>query len=374
VRTRDRDRVLQIDARLRSVEDFKRLIISSRQGQNVRLSQLADVVDGPQELESLALINGQRSLALEVLKAQGGNTVQVVHGLKTAIDAIQQELPSGMKLQLVRDNSRPIEVAVKGVRQTLFEGALLTVGIVFLFLNSWRSTVITGLTLPISIIGTFFFMYVMGFSINMITLMALSLSVGLLIDDAIVVRENIVRHLRMGKSAMQAALDGTKEIGLAVLSTTLSIVAVFLPIGFMGGAIGKFFHEFGLTIVVAVLISMFVSFTLDPMLSSIWHDPALDARAPGQAPSTYDRTIGRITGWFDRLTESLAQGYQTMLAWALNNPGKTLLAAASSMVLSVMLIPLLGTEFVPKADYSETFVTYYTAPVRSTRSSAPCPR
>ena len=154
------------------------------------------------------------------------------------------------------------------MQRTLLEGAALTVLIVFLFLNSWRSTVITGLTLPIALIGTFLFMYVFGFTINIITLMALSLCVGLLIDDAIVVRENIVRHVQMGKSAHDAALDGTDEIGLAVLATTLSIVAVFLPIGFMGGIVGKFFHEFGITIVAAVLISMFVSFTLDPMLSS----------------------------------------------------------------------------------------------------------
>jgi HAE1 family hydrophobic/amphiphilic exporter-1 len=173
---------------------------------------------------------------------------------------------------------------------------------VFLFLNSWRSTVITGLTLPIALIGTFLFMYLFGFTINTITLMALSLCVGLLIDDAIVVRENIVRHVQMGKSAHDAALDGTNEIGLAVLATTLSIVAVFLPIGFMGGIIGKFFHEFGITIVAAVLISMFVSFTLDPMLSSVWHDPQAHGRtkarrsrcttrpsAASPAPSTASR-------------------------------------------------------------------------------------
>ena len=157
---------------------------------------------------------------------------------------------------------------------------------------------ITGLTLPIALIGTFLFMYMFGFTINMVTLMALSLCVGLLIDDAIVVRENIVRHVQMGKSAHDAALDGTQEIGLAVLATTLSIVAVFLPIGFMGGIVGKFFHEFGITIVAAVLISMFVSFTLDPMLSSVWHDPAIDADGePSAAPvSCTTARIGRVTG------------------------------------------------------------------------------
>ena len=196
-----------------------------------------------------------------------------------------------MALEVVRDNSRPIRVSVNNVQRTLLEGALLTIGIVFLFLNSWRSTVITGLALPIALIGTFLFMYMFGFSINMVTLMALSLCVGLLIDDAIVVRENIVRHVQMGKSAHDAALEGTQEIGLAVLATTLSIVAVFLPIGFMGGIVGKFFHEFGITIVAAVLISMFVSFTLDPMLSSVWHDPAIHAEGtPNPRRSLYDRS------------------------------------------------------------------------------------
>ncbi|EWS63293.1 Multidrug transporter MdtB [Hydrogenophaga sp. T4] len=206
-------------------------------------------------------------------------------------------------------------MSVDNVRRTLIEGALLTVLIVFLFLNSWRSTVITGLTLPISVIGTFFFMNLFGFTINMITLMALTLSVGLLIDDAIVVRENIVRHVQMGKRPFDAAMDGTQEIGLAVLATTLSIVAVFLPIGFMGGIIGKFFHEFGITMVAAVLISMFVSFTLDPMLSSIWHDPEIEKHGQHAAPVTlYDKTIGRVTGWFDRVQDDLTELYQARCA------------------------------------------------------------
>ncbi len=190
--------------------------------------------------------------------------------------------------------------------------------IVFLFLDSWRSTVITGLTLPIALIGTFLVMHAFGFTINMVTLMALSLCVGLLIDDAIVVRENIVRHVQMGKPPYQAAMEGTNEIGLAVLATTLSIVAVFLPIGFMGGIIGKFFHEFGVTIVAAVLISMFVSFTLDPMLSSVWHDPEIEAHGRRKAdPGLYHRSIGRVTGWFHHATESLGGVYQRILRWSL---------------------------------------------------------
>ncbi|TSE28662.1 Multidrug resistance protein MdtC [Tepidimonas thermarum] len=365
LRARDAERVVQIKGRLLQPEAFRDLIVARRGTSGgtvpVRLGQIADIVDGPQEVESLALYDGRRTLALDVQKAQGENTIDVVDGLNRVVATLRAELPPGMALDVVRDTARPIRVAVNNVRQTLIEGAVLTVAIVFLFLNSWRSTVITGLTLPIALIGTFLFMYAFGFSINMITLMALSLCVGLLIDDAIVVRENIVRHVQMGKDAHRAALDGTHEIGLAVLATTLSIVAVFLPIGFMGGIIGKFFHEFGITIVAAVLISMFVSFTLDPMLSSVWHDPAIHAE--GQAPpprSLYERTLGRLTAAVERFTHRLGEGYQTLLSWSLAHRRATLGIAAASLVISVALVPVMGTEFVPKADFSETTLSFYT--------------
>jgi HAE1 family hydrophobic/amphiphilic exporter-1 len=284
-----------------------------------------------------------------------------VDGLIKTLAEMQKQLPPGVRLEQITDGSRQIRVSVENVRRTLIEGAALTVLIVFLFLNSWRSTVITGLTLPIALIGTFLFMNMFGFTINMITLMALSLCVGLLIDDAIVVRENIVRHVQMGKTAYQASLDGTQEIGLAVLATTLSIVAVFMPIGFMGGIIGKFFHEFGITIVAAVLISMFVSFTLDPMLSSIWHDPSIEAHGKHHAPVTlYDKTIGRVTGWFDQATESLADGYQTILRWALRHKLATVVVAVVIFITSLFMVPLLGTEFVPKSDFSETNLSFNT--------------
>ena len=361
IRSLAQERVVQIDARMQRPEDFGRIIVTRKNGAPVRVEQLASVQDGAQEVESLALYNGQRTLLLSVQKSQGENTIEVVDGLNAAVLELRDQLPPGVRLETIGDSARPIRVAVNNVRQTLIEGALLTVLIVFLFLNSWRSTVITGLTLPIALIGTFLFMNMFGFTINMITLMALSLCVGLLIDDAIVVRENIVRHVQMGKGAYQAAMDGTQEIGLAVLATTLSIVAVFMPIGFMGGIIGKFFHEFGITIVAAVLISMFVSFTLDPMLSSIWHDPTIHAHGQRTEPVTfYDKTIGRVTGWFDRATDALAEGYQGILRWSLVHKLSTLGIALAIFVLSVFMVPLLGTEFVPKADFSETTVNFYT--------------
>ncbi|MEJ8811189.1 efflux RND transporter permease subunit [Variovorax ureilyticus] len=361
VRSLEQDRVVQVDARMERPEDFGRIIITRKGGAPIRVDQVATVKDGAQELDSLALYNGERTLLLSVQKAQDENTIQVVDGLTRAIAEIQPQLPAGVKLQPIADASRPIRVAVQNVRQTLIEGAALTVLIVFLFLNSWRSTVITGLTLPIALIGTFWFMAMFGFTINMVTLMALSLCVGLLIDDAIVVRENIVRHVQMGKAPYAASLDGTQEIGLAVLATTLSIVAVFLPIGFMEGIIGKFFHEFGITIVAAVMISMFVSFTLDPMMSSIWHDPAIDRHGKRGPPVTlYDKTIGRVTGWFDAATERLAEAYQSILRWSLKHKLATVFASIGIFVGSIFMVPLLGTEFVPKADFSETTISFYT--------------
>ncbi|QLA79974.1 efflux RND transporter permease subunit [Acidovorax sp. JMULE5] len=361
IRSLAQERVVQIDARMERPEDFGKIIVARKNGAPVRLDQVARVNDGAQEVESLALYNGQRTLLLSVQKSQGENTIEVVDGLNAAVVELKNQLPPGVRLETIGDSARPIRVAVNNVRQTLIEGAILTVLIVFLFLNSWRSTVITGLTLPIALIGTFLFMNMFGFTINMITLMALSLCVGLLIDDAIVVRENIVRHVQMGKGAYAAAMDGTQEIGLAVLATTLSIVAVFMPIGFMGGIIGKFFHEFGITIVAAVMISMFVSFTLDPMLSSIWHDPSIHAHGQKTVPVTfYDKTIGRVTGWFDRATDALAEGYQRILRWSLVHKLTTMAIALAIFVLSIFMVPLLGTEFVPKADFSETSLNFYT--------------
>ena len=361
VRSITQERVVQVQARMQRPEDFANIIVTRKAGAAITVGMLARINDGAQEAENLALYNGQRTLLLSVQKAQDDNTIDVVDGLKKTLAEITPTLPPGIKLEPIIDNSRPIRVSVDNVRRTLIEGALLTVLIVFLFLNSWRSTVITGLTLPIALIGTFLFMNLFGFTINNITLMALSLCVGLLIDDAIVVRENIVRHVQMGKAPYQASMDGTREIGLAVLATTFSIVAVFLPIGFMGGIIGKFFHEFGITIVAAVMISMFVSFTLDPMLSSIWHDPAIATDGKRGPPVTsYDKTIGRVTGWFDDASERLSNGYQIILRWALIHKIKTLLAALAIFIGSIFMVPLLGTEFVPKADFSETSLTFYT--------------
>ena len=369
IRSSSDEKVVQIQGKVKDPQDFGRIIVARRGGQPVLLSQVATVVDGQEEQESLALYNGQRTLALAIQKAQGQNTIDVADGLKEALKELEprlQALYPGVKVDVIQDGSRQIKVGVENVRRTMLEGAALTILIVFLFLNSWRSTVITGLTLPVALIGTFLFMYMFGFTINMITLMALSLCVGLLIDDAIVVRENIVRHAGMKvhgkfKDHKTAAMEGTQEIGLAVLATTFSIVAVFLPVGFMGGIIGRFFHQFGITVTAAVLISMFVSFTLDPMLSSIWHDPAVHGEKDGRQ-NLYDKTIGRVLHQFDRLVQWMSHTYQVMLAWSLKHRGKTLGIAVATFFAgcAIPMAGLVGTEFVPQPDYSETGVTYYT--------------
>jgi HAE1 family hydrophobic/amphiphilic exporter-1 len=371
LRSSTQERVIQVQSRVKRPEDFGSIIVARKGSTPIRLSQVASVKDGAQEIENMALYNGERTLLLTIQKSQDANTIEVVDGLMGTLTALRKQVPADIRLEPVSDGSRQIRVAVDNVRRTLIEGALLTILIVFLFLNSWRSTVITGLTLPISLIGTFWFMSMFGFTINMITLMALSLCVGLLIDDAIVVRENIVRHVQMGKSAYDAAMIGTQEIGLAVLATTLSIVAVFLPIGFMEGIIGKFFHEFGITIVAAVLISMFVSFTLDPMLSSVWHDPSIHKPGEQQGPlNLYDRSIGRVTHWFEIQTERMSERYQHMLSWALRHKLSTVLLAIGIFIASVLMVPLLGTEFVPKGDYSETTLNFQTPVGTSLESTA----
>ena len=340
------DKSVRVDARFKTVADFSNLVVARRDGLQVRLGDIATIIDGSKEQTSFARIDGVRAISLDMLKVRGSNTVEVGQGVKASIERLKAELPKDIELSILSDQSKYVKASVDGVKRTIIEGGLLTVFIVFLFLSSWRSTIITGLTLPISVIATFTALYAFGFTLNNLTLMALSLCIGLLIDDAIVVRENIVRHLALGKSHKQAALEATQEIGLAVLATTLAIVAVFAPVAFMGGIIGLFFFQFGLTVVVAVMISLFVSFTLDPMLSSVWADPEGNRfkRLPW---------LGKFLGWFDSKMEALQHRYERVIRWSLGHR-KTVLGVAFGLFAgSMALFPLIGSEFVPKDDQSE---------------------
>ncbi|GAA5184992.1 efflux RND transporter permease subunit [Niveibacterium umoris] len=337
---------VQVQGRLKEPHAFEDIVIVQRGDAPIRLRDIATVEDGEAEPTSHALINGKPALSIDIFKVSKANTVEVADGVRKTVADLNKNLPDGMQLETIFDGSDEIRDSLSDVQKTLIEGAILTVFIVFVFLGSWRSTVITGLTLPLALLGSIFMIQAMGFSLNMMTLLALSLCIGLLIDDAIVVRENIVRHALRGKSPYDAALDGTKEIGLAVLATTLTIVAVFLPVGFMGGIIGRYFYQFGLTVAAAVMLSMFVSFTLDPMLSSVWHDPHAHGAKRGGL-------LGRWLDAFERFQERLAERYGRVIAWALGHRKSVLALATASFVGSFLLLPFIGSEFVPKGDFGQ---------------------
>lgn len=349
---------IQVEGRIEDAADFLEIIVARRGGQPVRLGDVAVIEDGEAEAGSLALLDGKPALAVDIVKTQGANTVAVAENVRRAVDdLLAGDLPSDVGIEVVRDNAKPVEESYHGVQNMMVEGAALAVLIVFLFLNSWRSTVITGLTLPISVIGTMTVLYFLGFTLNIMTLLALSLAIGLLIDDAIVVRENIMRHLHMGKSHRQAAIEGTNEIGLAVLATTLSIVAVFLPVAFMEGIIGRFFLQFGVTVSVSVLLSLFVAFTLDPMMSSVWYDPAGE---PDAKRGFLGHLVARFGDFFDRT----AEGYREVLRWSLRHRITTLMVAVAAFIGSFFLVPFVGVEFAPAVDNSE-FQINAEAPVGS---------
>jgi hydrophobe/amphiphile efflux-1 (HAE1) family protein len=337
------DTIVRIEGKIKDPAQFGRIIVAQQGAGPVYLSQVADVIDGEKEETSLARINGERSITIDVLKAQDANIVDTGKGIIAAVDTLKQRLPKDVSLSVTFNSADSVEKSVNRVKSTILEGAGLTVLIVFLFLHSWRSTIITGLTLPLSVIATFIALYAFGFSLNFLTLMALSLCIGLLIDDAIVVRENIVRHLAMGKDHKTAAREGTDEIGLAVMATTFAIVAVFVPIAFMSGIIGRFFFQFGVTVAVAVMVSLFVSFTLDPMLSAVWHDP------PG---SRFKRVpwLGRFMDRVEQGIEWMHRLYGGVLEWALGHRKSVLAISVVALASSFALVPLIGSEFVPQSD------------------------
>ncbi|GAA5563650.1 multidrug resistance protein MdtC [Acinetobacter schindleri] len=342
--------VVQIQSKVIHPFGFGDLVIANKNGSPIFLKQVATVEDTQAELQSSAFYNGRTAVSIDILKSSDANVIQVVDKTYQTLEKLKTQMPAGLNYKVVADSSKGIRASIKDVVRTILEGAGLAVLIVLLFLGSFRSTVITGLTLPITLLGTLTFIWAFGFSINMMTLLALSLSIGLLIDDAIVVRENIVRHTELGKDHVTAALDGTKEIGLAVLATTLTIVAVFLPVAFMGGLIGRFFYQFGVTVSTAVLISMFISFTLDPMLSAHWKDPVK------KKESRLQRFFNRISKLLDGLTHI----YEKLLKLALRFRFITVIIAIASLVAALGLSKLIGTEFVPVPDKGEIRIQFET--------------
>ena len=379
------DALLRVEGRVRDPQQFANVVVARRAGLALTLGDLGQLVEREKEADSTARINGQPAINFNVFKQQDANIVATGDAVKKAMDEIRKGLPPGVELRLIYASSDWVKNSLRGVQHTLIEGALLTIAIVFMFLHSWRSTIITGLTLPIAVISSFIAIYAFGFTLNFMTMMALSLCIGLLIDDAIVVRENIVRHVHLGKDHLTAAREGTDEIGLAVMATTFAICAVFVPVAFMGGIIGKFFYPFGITVVVAVLVSLFVSFTLDPMLSSIWKDPPSHhlAKWPvlGHAIRATDRLMDGMHGLYERLIHWIFSPRRWRLRWlplpiyghgfgadgrrdqasprhwriaTITPRGVVMAVGLGSFVAALGLAPLVGSEFVPQTDQSYT--------------------
>jgi len=348
------EQLVRVIGRISDPAQFDDIIVATRNGKPVRLRDVAQVETGTEEERSVAFVNGRRAVSMDLLKVSGANTVEVADGVLVEIARIQQDLPKTMEFSVIRDDSKYIRRSVEDVIHELEIGALLTILVVMLFLNDWKATAITSLALPVSVISSFILMNALGFTLNLITLMGLSLSIGILIDDAIVVIENIVRHRQKGENHFTAAGRGTHEIFLAVMATTLSIVAVFVPVAFMGGIVGRFFYQFGLTVAWAVLVSLFVSFTLTPMLSAWW---GVNPHVHGvHAGNLVTRTIARFNAWFDRQ----ATNYRAVIRWALGHRKTTLLVAAASFVGAFLLMPFIGGGFMPSSDNSEFAVTFKT--------------
>lgn len=351
-----RERSIRLEGRIERPEDFLEVAVARRNGATIRLGQLAEVRDGAEEARSLAFFNGRVAVGIDILKARGASTTTVADRILERVESLRPTLPPGVRLDVVRNSGEDVRESVAQVQRALIEGAILTVLVVFVFLNSWRSTVITGLALPISVLSAFIAVWAFGFTLNTMSLLGLSLAIGILIDDAIVVRENIVRHMEMGKDHHTAAIEGTDEIGLAVTATTFSIVCVFVPVAFMGGIAGQWFKPFALTIACAVLVSLFVAFSLDPMLSAYWADPQVEGGAK-QGPVT--RVLARFNAWFDRQ----ADRYRVLIAWSLDHRLAVVLIATGSLVGALALQVMLGGfGFVPVSDRSEITIQLETPP------------
>ncbi|MBP2627000.1 MAG: acriflavin resistance protein [Firmicutes bacterium] len=327
-----------------SPEQFLALPIAQRNGVQLYVHNIATISDGTVDATEITKLNDKEAIGLEVMKQSGGNTVAVANNVKQEIEKIKKELPAGVELTVIRDNSVTISDSINDVLLNIVIGGFLAVAIVFLFLGNWRSTMIAAIAIPTSIITTFLAMKALNFTLNTMSLLGLSLAVGILIDDAIVVIENIVRHLQMGKDKYTAAADGTAEISLAITATTFSLVAVFLPVGMMTGIIGQFFKQFGITVAVSVLVSLFVAFTLTPMLSANYL-----THRQSKAITWFDEKWNQWDQKFDEWTKK----YGRFLRFCLSHRKKIMAMVAILLIASLSLLPLIGSSFIPDSDSAE---------------------
>jgi hydrophobic/amphiphilic exporter-1 (mainly G- bacteria), HAE1 family len=328
---------VQATGQLLRAADYRPLIVTYRNGSPVRLSELGQVVDSVENDKVASWFNRTRSITLAVQRQPGTNTVEVVERIKELLPTFREQMPPSINLDIVYDRAQSIRESVHDVKFTLVLTVGLVIMVIFLFLRNVSATVIPSLAVPMSIIGTFAAMYLAGYTLDNLSLMALTLSVGFVVDDAIVILENIVRHMEMGKPRLQAAIDGGREIGFTILSMTLSLAAVFIPVLFMSGIMGRLFHEFAVTIMVAILISGFVSLSLTPMLCSRF------LRPPGERQNTFQRSSEKV---FD----AMRGFYGWTLRGVLRHGPLTLVAASGTLVATIYLYHLVPMGFIPSQD------------------------
>jgi HAE1 family hydrophobic/amphiphilic exporter-1 len=350
---------IRLVGRIETPAEFEQIVVKRRGDEVVRLAQIATIDDGFAEVTSYSMRNNRNNVSLSVVRSREASAVSVGNGVRELVNEINKTLPQGTKLDITRDGGKEAQSNLNNVVEALLFGAVLTVLVVFVFLNSWRSTLITALSLPTSAIAAFIAVWLCGFTLNFMTLLGLSLAIGVLIDDAIVVRENIVRHMEAGMDRRTAASVGTSEIGLAVAATTFSIIAIFIPVAFMPGVAGEYFRPFALTVTCSVLVSLFISFTLDPMLSAYWGDPSGAHLKPKRGLSAL---LAQFNQWFDSQT----QRYGLVIAWALRHRWSMLLIAVFSFAAAIGLqVRFGGTEFLPISDTGTIAVDIRTPPSAS---------
>ena len=338
---------IRLVGRIESPEEFQNIVVKRRGDQIVRLAQVAEIKDGFADVDGFSIRSGKPNVGVQVTRSRDASTVSVAKSVRKMVEEVNKDLEKehpGTKLEITRDGGKDAQSSLNNVIESLLFGAVLTVFVVYAFLNSWRSTLITALSLPTSVIASFIAVWLCGFTLNFMTLLGLSLAIGVLIDDAIVVRENIVRHMQRGSDRRTAALEGTAEIGMAVAATTFSIIAVFIPVAFMPGVSGEWFRPFALTVTCSVLVSLGISFTLDPMLSAYWGDPADHHTAPKTGLS---KVLARFNDWFDHQ----ADRYGHLIAWALHHRRWMAAIALVTLVAALALHAKFGgSSFLPVAD------------------------
>jgi HAE1 family hydrophobic/amphiphilic exporter-1 len=329
---------IKTNGQLVKAEQYRPLVVAWRNGAPVRLEDVANAINGVENNKVATWLVDKRAITLAIQRQPGANTVATVAGIKEILPQFQESLPAGIKLEVLFDRSESIYHSIHDVQFTLLLAAFLVVLVILLFLRNLSATVIPALALPISIIGTFAVMQAMGFSVNNLTLLALTLAVGFVVDDAIVMLENIVRHIEEGETPWQAALKGSREIGFTIVSMTLSLMAVFIPVLFMGGIVGRLLHEFAVTICAAILVSGIVSLTLTPMLCSRYLKPHAE-----QKPS-------RVFDWSEAQFQKLLRGYERSLDWALARPRLILGIFVGTIALTALLYTQTSKDFLPGGD------------------------